>query len=115
MAVINVSQEAHAAAKAAAESAEMGMGEWVSQHILAERTVTDLSWLEPLAEMALERSETPAETLKAALAALTAPLPAVVPERKILAVWADGLPPCKCDGESGAGPWHKDGCHRRVG
>ena len=115
MPAINVSQEAHSAAKTAAESAGMGMGEWVSRRLL-EESVRSLSWMDidAVVKLSEERSETAAETLKKALTALTTPLPAVVPEKKIVAVWADGRPPCKCDGLSDPGPWHKSNCHRRT-
>lgn len=101
MAVVNVTPAAHAAAKQAAERAGMSLGAWASERLQqsprvieihptegmvrdAGRVVTnrliygDLRALgeenvERLSRMALERAESPSETLSAALAALAAP------------------------------------------
>ena len=87
MAVVNVSPEAHAVAKAAAERAGMSLSAWASERLavpsvdVARVTVNHVQWVDPLtvpdmalhqrlARMALERAESPAETLAAALDAL---------------------------------------------
>lgn len=112
MPVINVTDEAHAEAKARAAEFGISLAQYASERLVAPIPQPQ-AWLEPLTEMALERSETPAETLKAALAALVAPATAVVPRSKETHLWTDGLPACGCDGPDGPGNHHKQGCHRR--
>lgn len=70
---------------------------------LAERAA-----MERLDAIARQRSQSPAETLEAALDALVAPLPAVRPAGSTL-----GQQACRCDGPEEAGPHHKPGCERR--
>ena len=89
MKVVNVSDEAHAAAKAAAEHAGMSLGAWASERLIEaaygplDPTLTAIVGLsadplttdnaERIAQMALERSQTPSEALSAALDALARP------------------------------------------
>jgi hypothetical protein len=74
----------------------------------------DVAGLYRLKLVALERSQSPAETLSAALDALARPAapvlsPAIVqPAEKLVRTW------CGCDGEDGPGPWHRLGCERRT-
>lgn len=135
MAVVNVSPEAHAVAKAAAERAGMSLSAWASdaltmrasykpEEVLSTPMSTSAAirfldeWVSDemcsrLAAMALERSQTPSETLSAALDALVAPRGVVVPQR-VPAVLADGMAPCRCDGPEESGPHHRTGCERRT-
>ena len=116
MAVINVTEEAHARAKEMARQAGVSIGAWASG-VLETPAVTpgdDWRYPELLVAAAKERGEDPGDTLQKALAALATPPAVVVPQKKNSEVWADGLPPCKCDGEPQAGPWHKPKCHRRI-
>jgi hypothetical protein len=114
MAVINVTEEAHARAKEMASAAGTSLSAWASERLLGEQVQTtyDTTWLLPLGEMALERSEKPAETLEAALAALAAPVGIVRPAVKETPLHPDGMPYCSCDGPSEAGSHHKTGCAR---
>lgn len=76
MAVVNVSEEAHAEAKARAAEYGISLSQYASERLIAPIPTTSLEpWLEPLLGVAQERSESPAETLEAALAALVAPAP----------------------------------------
>ena len=113
--VVNISAEAHERAKTEAAAAGVGMGEWVSGRIMGyARFEFPLEFPEALTTIAQERSETPAETLEAALAALAAPRHAV-PLKRVEPLHEDGMPYCGCDGESTPGPHHKGTCHRRRG
>lgn len=91
------------------------MGEWVSGRIMGYARVEFPQPVIPksLLAMALERSETPAETLEAALAALAAPT-GVVPLKRGVLVHEDGRPYCGCDGDTSYGPHHRGTCHRRT-
>lgn len=111
MPVVNVSDEAHAFAKQAASEERVTLADWVSRRI----TDGPLEVLPPsLERVAKERGETPGITLEKALEALNRPV-GVVPLVRKEGMHADGMPICKCDGESGYGPHHKKECHRRVG
>lgn len=90
MAVVNVTTESHAAAKQAAERAGMSLGAWASRALeevsLPEqeqrsRILNGFEEMIPprLAAMALERSQSPSETLSAALDALASVAKETVP------------------------------------
>ena len=116
MAVINVTEEAHAEAKARAQELGISLSQYASLKLteVPAQTIQLHELLEPFAEMAEKRSETLPETLKAALEALIAPKAVVTPTKASVAVWEDGLPACRCDGTPEYGPWHKTSCHRRT-
>tara|TARA_R110000868_G_scaffold123_7_gene1317 strand:- start:2399 stop:2896 length:498 start_codon:yes stop_codon:yes gene_type:complete len=80
MAAINVTEEAHAEAKARAAELGISLSQYASERLTAQAEVVTIEnvypWVEPfLMRIAQERSETPEETLEAALAALVAPTP----------------------------------------
>lgn len=118
MPVINVTDEAHAEAKARAAELGVSLAQYASSKLTdAPAPSGHHPWLDellaPLTELAQKRSETPLETLEAAMAALVAPATAVVPRSKETHLWTDGQPACGCDGPDGPGSHHKQGCHRR--
>lgn len=93
MSVLNVTPEAHAAVKAAAELAGVSMGAWASERLTAQavsdeafnalKTRLEGEVEQPfvrLSARASARSETPAETLRAALDALERPSACTVTE-----------------------------------
>lgn len=112
MAVINVSEEAHARAKEMASAAGTSLSAWASERLLWDGVVYPVCYPDELYGVALERSEMPEETLKAALAALAAPVGIVRPAVKETPLHPDGMPYCSCDGPSEAGSHHKTGCAR---
>lgn len=66
-------------------------------------------------QVAAARSQSPAETLSAALDALEHAATLVRPIVSETPLAPDGQPYCKCPGPEEAGPWHGQGCHRRTG
>ena len=120
MAVVNVTTEAHERAKQMASEQATSISELVSRLILTPgcplpeaSAPTQPAFPDSLLAMALERSETPAETLEAALAALAAPRHAV-PLKREEPLHEDGRPYCGCDGDTSYGPHHRGTCHRRT-
>lgn len=81
--------------------------------LMADPDGSVLAQVERASRMAAERSQSPAETLAAALDALARPTNLVTPQPRTEPVWADGQPACKCDGPEENGPHHRPGCHRR--
>lgn len=125
MKVLNVTDEAHAAAKSAAASAGTSMTQWASERLTAPDAplITPFFKLglrlgdagaERLSRMASARSQSPAETLSAALDALERPAGAVRPERVETPAGDEHGAWCRCDGETAPGAHHKVGCHRRA-